>query len=153
MVHKHAQRLDFTSYEKKTMTLLSIFLIFNHEREATLNPKPMIICRDTECFQTGLTFFLFLSYLLGFQISIKKPRVQRRRKIQRWNMSLAQPAVNESEYCSTSHSDLIFGNSCQQLKKQNVLAVRRCLWLQPCNGRTNKYRKKIEPSGSQKIFD
>lgn len=63
------------------------------------------------------------------KISIKKPRMQRRRKIQRWSMSLAQPAVNKSEYSSTSHSDLIFGNSCWQLKKQNVLAVRTCLLI------------------------
>lgn len=32
------------------MGLLSIFLIFDHEREDTLNPKPMIICGDTEYF-------------------------------------------------------------------------------------------------------
>lgn len=38
--------------------------------------------------------------------------------------SLAQPSVNGSQCSSTSHSDLIFGNS-WQLKKQNVLAVRR----------------------------
>lgn len=40
------------------------------------------------------------------------------------SMSLAQPAVDGSECTSTLHSDLIFGNSSQQLKKQNVLAVR-----------------------------
>lgn len=57
------------------------------------------------------------------KISIKKPRMMRRRDTQRWG--LAQPAVNGSESKSISHSGLTFGNSGQQPKKQNVLAVRR----------------------------
>lgn len=35
MLHKHAQKLESHSYEKKVMARLSIFLIFDHEREAT----------------------------------------------------------------------------------------------------------------------
>lgn len=40
-------------------------------------------------------------------------------------MRLAQPAVNGSECKSISHAGLTFGNSGQQVKRQNVLAVRR----------------------------